>query len=722
MFVSGSEEQLSVNTDSHIIQIDGNDSIFSNTFEKSFNADSKIPVHVSNRRLRKSLNSGKRVSVRKVLKRNNIVMQALELPIVMNLNPRSIYNKADDLKLLIEQYEVDVVCISESWERDNLRLKDLIQMENYKVISTVKRRDFLRGNPALIINSAKYHIKEICLEPITVPVGVEAIWALISPKQKSQKSKINQIAICSFYYRGPKSTAKKELFDHIASAYHYLCSKYGSDTQFIIAADANRLNLAPILNLSSSLQQMVKVPTRLNPDRTLDPIITSLVDYYRDPVTKPPINSDVGKRGVASDHLVVLMQPLTKTRQIQPRIYKSIKTGPINVDGLRKFSKWVENCDWSAIYECSDANKKAEIFQALLLEKFEECFPLKIIKVSNDDKPWFTSDLKTLDRRRKREFFKNQKSEHWMSLNKLFLERSKAAKAKYYEDMVCDLKESNPRQWHSKLKRMSGQEVQKQEEDKIEHFEGCTPQEQAELIANYYAEIATQYDELRSEDFPDYTKHSFSPPTINPWKVYKVIESLNKKATTVPGDVPVKIMVEFSVELATPLAHIFNSCLEQGVYPAIFKRECVTPAPKKHPPESISDLRKISGLLTAAKVFDKILSEFIISDMAASRDVAQYGNEKNTSIQHYLINLLHKVLVATDRKVKSEVNAVLLGMIDWKQAFDRQCLRLGIQSFIDNGCKFVHGSTLFGKTAKNPRNFELPVDKNSNSKFLPAAD
>ena len=192
MFVSGSEEQLSVNTDSHIIQIDGNDSIFSNTFEKSFNADSKIPVHVSNRRLRKSLNSGKRVSVRKVLKRNNIVMQALELPIVMNLNPRSIYNKADDLKLLIEQYEVDVVCISESWERDNLRLKDLIQMENYKVISTVKRRDFLRGNPALIINSAKYHIKEICLEPITVPVGVEAIWALISPKQKVRNQRLTK--------------------------------------------------------------------------------------------------------------------------------------------------------------------------------------------------------------------------------------------------------------------------------------------------------------------------------------------------------------------------------------------------------------------------------------------------------------------------------------------------------------------------------------------------
>ena len=193
----------------------------------------------------------------------------------MNLNPRSIYNKVDDFKLLVEQYEVDVVCISESWERDNLPLEKLIEIENFKVISTVKRRDFREGNPALLINTEKYNVKELCPEIITVPVGVEAIWALISPKKTSSSSKVRKIVICAFYYRGPKSTTKKELFDHIASSYHLLISKYGSGLHFIIAADANRLNLSPILNLSHSLEQVVKVPTRLNPDRTLDPIITS---------------------------------------------------------------------------------------------------------------------------------------------------------------------------------------------------------------------------------------------------------------------------------------------------------------------------------------------------------------------------------------------------------------------------------------------------------------
>ena len=105
------------------------------------------------------------------------------------------------------------------------------------------------------------------------------------------------IALCALYYRGPKSTTKQELFDHNGSTCHYLCSKYGHGIDFIIAGDTNRLNLSPILNLSPNLQQVVKVPTRLNPDRTLDPIITTLGKYYCEPITKPPLNPDVGTTG-----------------------------------------------------------------------------------------------------------------------------------------------------------------------------------------------------------------------------------------------------------------------------------------------------------------------------------------------------------------------------------------------------------------------------------------
>jgi hypothetical protein len=71
--------------------------------------------------------------------------------------------------------------------------------------------------------------------------------------------------------------------------------------------------------------------------------------------------------------------------------------------------------------------------------------------------------------------------------------------------------------------------------------------------------------------------------------------------------------------------------------------------------------------------------------MQHSRDKSQYGNQKKLSIQHYVIQMIHKILTGVDENSMSKSVAVILQMIDWKQAFDRQSHRIGIQSFIDNG-------------------------------------
>ena len=84
---------------------------------------------------------------------------------------------------------------------------------------------------------------------------------------------------------------------------------------------------------------------------------------------------------------------------------------------------------------------------------------------------------------------------------------------------------------------------------------------------------------------------------------------------------------------------------------------------------------------------EKIVSEMIISDMKDSIDPAQYGNQKNLSIQHYLVRLLHRIITNLDRNCKGEVNAVLCMFVDWKQAYSRQCHTLGVKSFINNGVR-----------------------------------
>ena len=152
----------------------------------------QIPVHISSHRSSKASHLA-RIPVIKVIRRNNLVLQSINLPVILNINPRSVYNKAEEFSLLIEQYSADVICVSESWERENLPLDQLLQLDNYEVISNVKQRDFQGGKPAILVNTQKYFVKKICPDPVTVPVGVEAVWCLITHKGSSSNKQCADI-------------------------------------------------------------------------------------------------------------------------------------------------------------------------------------------------------------------------------------------------------------------------------------------------------------------------------------------------------------------------------------------------------------------------------------------------------------------------------------------------------------------------------------------------
>ena len=101
----------------------------------------------------------------------------------------------------------------------------------------------------------------------------------------------------------------------------------------------------------------------------------------------------------------------------------------------------------------------------------------------------------------------------------------------------------------------------------------------------------------------------------------------------------------------------------------------------------MEDLRNIIRLLTFDKIAEKMIADIIISDMQSSLDPAQYANQKDLSLQHYLIKMINKILSDTDNNSKGEVNAVLATLYDWKEACPRQCPKLGIKAFMKCGVR-----------------------------------
>ena len=404
-------------------------------------ANNTIPVNDSN-------NVNKPTKISKKLK------FAYNLPIVANINPRSLYGKENELKTFIEEHAIDCTFLSETWERLNFPLENLLEMEGYQVISNPYQRTGRGGRPALIIKKENYLIKNLTNTVIDIPWGIEAIWVLLTPKNNKGNENIKRIILCSFY-SPPNSNTKFQLIDHISGIYHFMSAKYGEGLHFIMAGDSNDMKIDNILQLSHAMRQVVIDYTRLNPPAILDPIITTLGNYYQTPECLQPLGPDINSQCVESDHKIVKMKPISFEENICSRNFRNISVRPITESGMGKLECWFKNQTWADILNTECVNEKAIKLQNTVLQKVGEYLPLKNRKISNDDQPWYTEELKKLKRKKSREYRKNRRSEKYTILNKKYDKKLKIAQRRYKKEKIDDVLSSSDRQWYSKLKRMT---------------------------------------------------------------------------------------------------------------------------------------------------------------------------------------------------------------------------------------------------------------------------
>ena len=313
--------------------------------------------------------------------------------------------------------------------------------------------------------------------------------------------------------------------------------------------------------------------------------------------------------------------------------------------------------------------------------------PEKVRKIASDDEPWVSENVKTWKRRRQREYSKNKISEKYKYLNEMYNTKLAQAKKKFKRKMIDGIKHADKSQWYSKLKWISSFDQEKKELISVEEINHLTDEMQAEAIADRLSAVSNLYKPLRTEDinFPQIPNASF--PQFSNNQVQRYLENIKTKKSTVLGDVPSKVIKECSQYLCIPMGDILNKSIIAGKWAKIYKRETITPIPKTFPPDNIDNLRPIANLLNFNKIQEKIIGELVIEDMEEHLDPSQYGNRRNTSIQHYLVKLIHRILSAVDNNSGDEVNAVLCSFVDWRQAYSRQCHLLGIQSFKQNGVR-----------------------------------
>ena len=114
------------------------------------------------------------------------------------------------------------------------------------------------------------------------------------------------------------------------------------------------------------------------------------------------------------------------------------------------------------------------------------------------------------------------------------------------------------------------------------------------------------------------------------------------------------------------ISDLYNSSLQQGIFPNLLKRSFVIPIPKTSPPKLMEeDLRPISLTSQVSKIMEGFSLESLMSEVADKLDKKQFALPRKSTAQA-LVYLLHQIHAALDRGHC----AVRLSFADFKKGFD----------------------------------------------------
>lgn len=295
---------------------------------------------------------------------------------VLNVNVQSITNKIDTLSIVMNEMDIDVAILTETWLTE--QTIENIHLLNYNIASTHSRQKYGHGGVAVLIkNDTIYkelawldeHVEELNFEV----TGIEIVNknTLILGIYKSQKANIDIF------------------FDKMATILNVLNQKYSKKT-IIIGGDfnidllKNTTSRNALLNTMSSggLAHCFNEPSRQL--ACLDNIFTD-----GSPVSTRTFEAHLG------DHRA---QFLTIPVKVEPKMKTKIKKSrSINEKTLEILIRNLENQNWFEVLNIAEPERSFGSFLQVINECFLEACPETRVKIRNKHKvDWYTKKLKNM--------------------------------------------------------------------------------------------------------------------------------------------------------------------------------------------------------------------------------------------------------------------------------------------------------------------------------------
>ena len=330
-----------------------------------------------------------------------------------------------------------------------------------------------------------------------------------------------------------------------------------------------------------------------------------------------------------SDHFPIFYTLKNNTKD---KHQKFIQSRNFSEDNFKKFKESLKGIDWNFIYSSNDTQEAYNYFLETFLALYEIYFPLKKTRFNinfHKADPWFTSGLLRSRREKIRLDKLAAKTRTDIDILKykdyrnLYNKLVRKAKSMYFSDELSKNQSNMKRTW-----QLIRSAINKKPKNKSENIPGIfyenslinQPSKIAKAFNDFFSTAPEKIVNLiNPTDNPDITPpmdlnqdHLLNKPIfqsadlqIGHEEIYNALKLLEPKKSQDFNGISMQFVKTCFNEIISPLHHIFNLSIQNGVVPDQMKIAKIVPIYKTGDPRNMDNYRHIALLSNFSKILEK---------------------------------------------------------------------------------------------------------------------